>query len=136
MKRTVSISVKVIGIIIVGMLLYSIALFALINNKLISGFEGYIQNTLKYQSQGVQDVINEAISDLQRSTDSLKASFYEDFETRGFEPRFVNDICHNTTRFFDADGAIIVDTNGKKVTTTSLGSVDFSSYINRAIAGE
>ncbi len=136
MKRTVSVSVKVIGIIIVGMLLYSIALFSLINNKLISGFEGYIQNTLKYQSQGVQDVINEAISDLQRSTDSLKASFYEDFETRGFEPRFVNDICHNTTRFFDADGAIIVDTNGKKVTTTSLGSVDFSSYINRAIAGE
>ena len=40
MKRTVSISVRVISIIIVGMLLYSVALFAVINNKLISGFEG------------------------------------------------------------------------------------------------
>ena len=136
MKRTVSISVRVISIIIIGMLLYSVALFSVINNKLISGFEGYIQHSLEYESQGVQNYIDEVISDLKRSTESLKDSFYNDFEQRGFEPRFVNDICHNTTKYFDAEGAIIVDANGKKVTTTSLGSVDFTRYIKRAVAGE
>ncbi len=136
MKRTVSISVKVIGIIIVGMLLYSVILFSVINRQLITGFEDYVQTSLKYQSKGVQDYIDEAISDLQRSTESLKNSFYEEYEKKGFDPRFINDICHNTIRFFDAEGAIIVDANGKKVTTTSLGSVDFSRFIKRAVAGE
>ena len=136
MKRTVSISVIVIGIIIVGMLLYSFVLFSVINRQVVTGFQGYVQNNLKYQSQGVQDYIDEAISDLQRSTESLRNSFTEGYEQKGFDPRFVNDICHNTIRFFDAEGAIIVDANGKKVTTTSLGSVDFSRYIKRAVAGE
>ena len=136
MKKTESISVKVIGILIVGMLLYSIILFSVINKQVISGFEAYIQNSLEYESKEVQRYIDEAISDLRRSTKSLTESFYNEYEEKGFSPRFVNDICHNTTRYFDADGAIIVDTNGKKVTTTSLGSIDFTSYINRALSGE
>ena len=136
MKKTASISVKVIGILIVGMLLYSIILFSVINKQVISGFEAYIQNSLEYESKEVQRYIDEAISDLRRSTKSLTESFYNEYEEKGFSPRFVNDICHNTTRYFDADGAIIVDTNGKKVTTTSLGSIDFTSYINRALSGE
>ena len=136
MKKKVSISVRVIGIIVVGMLLYSIALFAVINRQLISGFEGYIQKSLAYESKGVQNYIDEVISDLQRSTESLKDAFYNEYEQRGFEPRFVNDICHNVVKYYDAEGAIIVDSTGKKVTTTSLGSVDFTRYIKRAVAGE
>ena len=136
MKKKVSISVRVIGIIVVGMLLYSIALFAVINRQLISGFEGYIQKSLAYESKGVQNYIDEVIADLQRSTESLKDAFYNEYEQRGFEPRFVNDICHNVVKYYDAEGAIIVDSTGKKVTTTSLGSVDFTRYIKRAVAGE
>ena len=136
MKKKVSISVRVIGIIVVGMLLYSIALFAVINRQLVSGFEGYIQKSLAYESKGVQNYIDEVISDLQRSTESLKDAFYNEYEQRGFEPRFVNDICHNVVKYYDAEGAIIVDSTGKKVTTTSLGSVDFTRYIKRAVAGE
>ena len=136
MKRKGSVSVRVISLIVVGMLVYSVGLFSIINNQIISGFEGYIKKSLVYDSQGVQDYIDEVTSDLQRSTASLKEAFYNDFEQRGFDPRFVNDICHNVIRYFDAEGAIIVDSTGKKVTTTSLGSVDFSRFINRAVAGE
>ncbi len=136
MKRKGSVSVRVISLIVVGMLVYSVGLFSIINNQIISGFEGYIKKSLVYDSQGVQNYIDEVTSDLQRSTASLKEAFYNDFEQRGFDPRFVNDICHNVIRYFDAEGAIIVDSTGKKVTTTSLGSVDFSRFINRAVAGE
>ena len=134
MKR--SVSVRVIGVIVVGMLAFSITLFAVINQQLISGFENYIQKSLQHESRGVQDYINESIEDLQRSTKSLKDAFYEGYEENGFSPRFVNDICHNAIRYFDAEGAIIVDTKGNKITTTSLGSIDFTRYIKRAVAGE
>ena len=136
MKRNGSVSVRVISLIVVGMLVYSIALFTVINNQIIKGFEGYIEKSLVYDSKGVQDYIDEVTADLQRSTTSLKEAFYNDYEQRGFDPRFVNDICHNIIKYFDAEGAIIVDSTGKKITTTSLGSVDFTRFIKRAVAGE
>lgn len=136
MKRNGSVSVRVISLIVVGMLVYSIALFTVINNQIIKGFEGYIEKSLVYDSKGVQDYIDEVTADLQRSTASLKEAFYNDYEQRGFDPRFVNDICHNIIKYFDAEGAIIVDSTGKKRTTTSLGSVDFTRFIKRAVAGE
>ncbi len=136
MKRRESVAVRVIGLLFVGMIIYSLVLFSVINRQLTSGFQNYMQNTLINQSKGVQNYIDEISAELKRSTASLKESFYEEYETRGFEPRFVNDVCHRIIRYFDADGAIIVDAQGNKVTTTSLGSVDFSRFINRAIVGE
>lgn len=136
MKRKASISVRVISLLVVGIVVYSVAIFAVINKELVSGFQNYMDENLVYQSEGVQDYINEISSELKRSTESLKESFYDGYEQKGFEPRFVNDICHQVTKYLSAEAAIIVDTNGNKVTTTSLGAVDFSKYINRALSGE
>ncbi len=136
MKRTGSISVRVIGVIVIGMLGFSITLFSVVNHQLITGFEDYILNNLEYESKGVQNFINENIDDLKRSTTSIKDSFAEGYSQNGFDTRFVNDICHNAMKYFDTDGAIIVDSTGKKMTTTSLGSIDFTKYIKRAITGE
>ncbi len=136
MKKRESVAVRVIGLLFVGMIIYSLVLFSVINRQLITGFQDYMENTLVKQSQGVQNYIDEISAELQRSTKSLTDYFYEEYDQKGFSPRFVNDICHRVLRYSDADGAIIVDANGKKVTTTSLGSVDFSRFINRALAGE
>ncbi len=136
MKRRGSVAVRVIGLLIAGMIIYSLVLFSVINKQLTEGFLNYIDNTLVYQSEGVQNYIDEVSADLKRSTASLKETFYEGYPENGFEPRFVNDVCHQVIKYHDAEGAIIVDKNGNKVTTTSLGSVDFSRFIKRAIAGE
>ena len=136
MKRRGSVAVRVIGLLIAGMIIYSLVLFTVINRQLTEGFLNYIENTLVYQSEGVQNYIDEISADLKRSTASLKESFYEGYPENGFEPRFVNDVCHQVIKYHDAEGAIIVDNNGNKITTTSLGSVDFSRFIKRAIAGE
>ena len=136
MKKRESVVVRVIGLLLVGMIVYSISLFAVMNRQLTSGFLDYMENTLIYQSKGVQDYIEEISTELKRSTASLKEAFYDGYETRGFEPRFVNDVCHQVTKYYNAEGAIIVDNTGRKVTTTSLGSVDFSRFIKRAVAGE
>lgn len=136
MKRRGSVAVRVIGLLIAGMIIYSLILFTVINRQLTEGFLNYIENTLVYQSEGVQNYIDEISADLKRSTASLKESFYEGYPENGFEPRFVNDVCHQVIKYHDAEGAIIVDNTGNKVTTTSLGSVDFSRFIKRAIAGE
>ncbi len=136
MKRRESVAVRVIGLLLVGMIVYSLSLFSVINRQLMAGFQNYMENTLIYQSQGVQNYIDDISSELRRSTKSLTDSFYEEYEKRGFEPRFLNDICHNVIRYYDCEGAVIVDSNGKKLTTTSLGSVDFSRFINKALSGE
>ena len=136
MKRRGSVAVRVIGLLIAGMIIYSLVLFTVINKQLTEGFLNYIENTLVYQSEGVQNYIDEISADLKRSTASLKESFYEGYSENGFEPRFVNDVCHQVIKYHDAEGAIIVDKYGTKITTTSLGSVDFTRFIKRAVAGE
>ena len=136
MKRRESVAVRVIGLLMIGMIVYSLTLFMVINRQLTSGFQDYMENTLIYQSEGVQNYIDEISAELNRSTKSLKESFYEEFDKKGFEPRFLNDICHRVIKYSDAEGAIIVDSKGNKITTTSLGSVDFSRFIKRAVAGE
>ena len=136
MKKRESVAFRVIGLLFIGMILYSITLFRVIDRQLTSGFQDYNETILMYQSQGVQNYINEVTDDLKRATARLKESFTDGYEENGFEPRFINDICHQVTKYFDAEGAIIVDTTGKKITTTSLGSVDFTRFIKRAVAGE
>ena len=136
MKRRGSVAVRVIGLLFVGMIVYSLVLFTVINTQLTSGFQDYMENTLIKQSVGVQNYIDEISTELQRSTKSLTDYFYEEYDQKGFAPRFVNDICHRVINYSDAEGAIIVDASGKKVTTTSLGSVDFTRFINRALTGE
>ena len=136
MKKRVSVAVRVIVLLVTGMILYSIALFSVINRQLTSGFLDYMENTLVYQSQGVQNYIDEISANLIRSTKSLKEAFYEGYAENGFSTRFTSDLCHQNTKYYDADGAIIVDAQGRKTSTTSLGSVDFSKYINRALKGE
>ena len=136
MKRRESVAVRVIGLLVVGMIIYSLTLFSVINRRLTSGFLNYMENTLVYQSEGVQNYIDDISAELRRSTASLKESFNEGYSQHGLESRFLNEICHQVIKYYDAEGAIIVDMNGKKLTTTSLGSVDFSRFINRAVAGE
>ena len=136
MKRRESVAVRVIGLLVVGMIIYSLTLFSVINRQLTSGFLNYMENTLVYQSEGVQNYIDDISAELRRSTASLKESFNEGYAQHGLGSRFLNEICHQVIKYYDAEGAIIVDMNGKKLTTTSLGSVDFSRFINRAVAGE
>ena len=136
MKKRESVAVRVVGLLIVGMIVYSAALFWVINRQLVSGFQNYMETILMYQAQGVQNYIDDVSVQLKRSTKKLKDSFYEGYEQNGFNPRFVNEICHDVIKYYDTEGAIIVDASGKKVTTTSLGNVDFTRFINRAIKGE
>lgn len=136
MEKRGSVAVRVIGLLIAGMIIYSFSLFSVINRQLMRGFLDYVENTLVYQSKGVQNYIDDISAELKRSTASLKESFYEGYEQYGFNPRFINDVCHQVIKYHDAEGAIIVDNQGNKLTTTSLGSVDFSRFIKRAVSGE
>ena len=136
MKRRESVAVRVFGLLIIGMIVYSLTLFSVINRQLTSGFQDYMENTLIYQSEGVQNYIDDISFELKRSTKSLTESFYEEYDKKGMDSRFLNEICHRVIKYYDAEGAIIVDASGKKLTTTSLGSVDFTRFINRAITGE
>ncbi len=136
MKKRESVAVRVVGLLIIGMIVYSSVLFCVINRQLVSGFQNYMETILMYQAQGVQNYIDDISTQLKRSTKKLKTSFDEGYEANGFSPRFINEICHDVINYYDAEGAIIVDASGKKVSTTSLGSVDFSRFIKRAINGE
>ena len=57
MKKRESVAVRVIGLLFVGMIIYSLVLFSVINRQLITGFQDYMENTLVKQSQGVQNYI-------------------------------------------------------------------------------
>ena len=134
MKKTNSVAFKVIGALIAGILVYSLAIFAVIDSRLEKGVRDYIEETLIGESYGVEKIIEEMSDSLNNAAGWVADVISESYEEKGFEARFVNDTCHRAINFYGADNAAVYDMNGKKVTTTSMGSVDVSSFVNKALS--
>ena len=84
MKKRESVAVRVIGLLFVGMIIYSLVLFSVINRQLITGFQDYMENTLIKQSEGVQNYIDEISAELQRQQKVLQIIFMKNTIRRDF----------------------------------------------------
>ena len=62
MRKTQSVAFRVIGSLVVGMIIFSLALFVIIDNRLESGVIRYMEDTLVNESKGVNLIIDEMSS--------------------------------------------------------------------------
>ncbi|MCR4578739.1 MAG: methyl-accepting chemotaxis protein [Treponema sp.] len=136
MRKIQSVTFRVVGSLIIGMFVFSAALFVVIDKRLEAGVIEYMEETLVNQSKGVDLIIEEMSANLKNSAGWLSEVFAEDYDSEGFAPVYVNDVCHKTINYYNTENAAIFDSQGKKRSTTSLGSVDLSVHINKALGGE
>ncbi|MBR1638506.1 MAG: methyl-accepting chemotaxis protein [Treponema sp.] len=135
MKKVQSVAFRVVGSLIVGMMVFTMALFIVIDNRLESGVVKYMESTLVNESKGVTQIINEMADNLKNAAGWLAEVFSEGYKENDFSPLYVNDVCHQAINYYNTENAAIYDASGKKRSTTSLGSVDASVYVMKALGG-
>jgi len=136
MKKTQSVAFRVIGSFVIGMIIFAIALFMVIDTRLESGVVNYMEETLVNESKGVTLIIDEMGANLKNAAGWMAEIFSKGYEENGFKPVYVNEVCHQTIEYYNTENAAIFDAQGKKKTTTSLGSVDAAAYVSKALKGE
>jgi methyl-accepting chemotaxis protein len=135
MRKIQSVAFRVIGSLVVGMFIFTMALFVVIDTRLESGVIKYMEETLVDETKGVYLIIDDMSSNLKNAAGWLAEMFAKGYEENEFKPVFVNDVCHQAIQYYNTENAAIYDAAGKKKTTTSLGSVDASSYVSQALSG-
>lgn len=135
MRKIHSVGFRVIGSLVGGMVVFSIALFLVINFRLESGVTSYIEETLVNQSEGVNLILDDMSTNLRNAANWLADVCAEGYEQNGFKPMFVNELCHQTVTYYNAGNAAIFDREGRKMSTTNLGAFDLSGYVSKALAG-
>ena len=136
MKKTQSVAFRVIGSFVIGMIIFAIALFMVIDTRLESGVVNYMEETLVNESKGVTLIIDEMGANLKNAAGWMAEIFSKGYEENGFKPVYVYEVCHQTIEYYNTENAAIFDAQGKKKTTTSLGSVDAAAYVSKALKGE
>ena len=133
MKKRESVAVRVIGLLFVGMIIYSLVLFSVINRQLITGFQDYMENTLVKQSQGVQNYIDEISAELQRSTKSLTDYFYEEYDGKSDRDSNIGGTATLTAGSIKGNAEVTGTKGGTAILT--VGSVNGNASVNAKSQG-
>ena len=137
MKKLHSVAVRFIIFFILGIVVYSGVLFAVIRTQLNKGLKSYIEETLVSDERGVQIAIDDIkentsfVSDwvaeaMERDVKSSKGYLNEDFARR---------VCINAIDSFKVGTAAIYNNSGKLISKSDLKGLNYSSVLNGAISG-
>ena len=109
MNRFKSIGVRIISIIGISFILYTIVFITLVDIRLEKGFADYFQTDLVDEEESVTT----EIQDYQKTTDSaclwIKNVVEEEYDARGLDVAFLNNLCENTKEIYAIDSVAFTD---------------------------
>ena len=137
MKKLHSVAVRFIIFFILGIVVYSGVLFALIHAQLGKGLQNYIRETLEADEKGVEITIDQIEDTTEFVANWVADSIERDIGNNGkINPEFSRRVCVNASDSFDIGKAAVYDTYGKLLSKTDIGDLNYPSVLNNAIAGK
>ncbi|MCR5401939.1 MAG: cache domain-containing protein [Treponema sp.] len=135
MNRFKSIGVRIISIIGLSFILYTIVFITLVDIRLEKGFTDYFQSDLVDEEESVTT----EIQDYQKTTDSaclwMKNVVEEEYDARGLETAFLDNLCENSKEIYEIDSVVFTDRKGRQVTSSSYGSIPDEKYLSAVLNG-
>ena len=136
MNRFKSIGVRIISIIGISFILYTIVFITLVDIRLEKGFADYFQTDLVDEEESVTT----EIQDYQKTTDSaclwIKNVVEEEYDARGLDVAFLNNLCENTKEIYAIDSVAFTDIKGRQLTASSFGSIPDEKYLSSVLNGK
>ncbi len=135
MNRFKSIGLRIISIIGLSFILYTVVFITIVDIRLEKGFTDYFQTDLVDEEESVTT----EIQDYQKTTDSaclwIKKLVEEEYNARGLEAAFLDNLCKNTKEIYKIDSVAFTDRKGRQVTSSSYGSIPGEKYLSSVLNG-
>ena len=135
MKKIQSVAVRFILFIVIGILILSGVLSAVINVQLNKGFIKYMEKTLDKDIEGV----NIKIENIQRENiyiaQWLSKTIQQSDNESKLDPDFVKLLCINAASSFSIDNAAVYDHNAVNISQTSIGTIGIMPIVNATLKG-
>ena len=138
MKKLHSVTVRIILFFILGILVYSAVLFAVVGTQLNKGLRSYIGDTMLTYEQGV-DILMKNIEDHGTFVADLVADNVENsiaFSKGNFDTKYLNKVCSNAVDNFEITFSAVYDLNGNIISENESGGIDHSATLKKIFSGK
>lgn len=136
MKKQKSVSKLICAILVIGILLYSGAIFYTVSDKLNSGIASYFSGELKEQATVMLEEIDYVMEKSSQTTDWIERTIVDEYPLRGYGREFTSQIARSAVDFMKIDSVSFYEKNGAQISDTKYGTCGRSDIIATVLSGE
>ena len=130
-----SVAFKMISVIVVGLILYSVILFNVISGQLNKGFTTYIETNLARYEEVVDTEIEELKAENKKGIDWVNYVYQNQYGNREFASFIINSLCESAKKTYKMDTIVFFDNYGKQLSDSKYGAERATDEVKAAFTG-
>lgn len=135
-KNSKSVTRRILTLITIGIIAYSICLFTVIYNSMNKGLNSYFTKELEPQSNVIAQEFNGTLEKLEKTVNWAKSTYEENYLQNGKNTEYMTSIVRGACDYFDSFSFCIFDAKGQQQTPLSYGIIHNDELVRRALNGE
>lgn len=134
-KKFQSVVTQIITIMVLGIVAYSVCIFAVTGNQLEKGLIAFFEEDVASEKNSVALKVEEKVEDIVAITKSIATSYDFNYEDNGEDARFIEHMCGVALTDFGVSSIAFYDRNGHQISDNRYNTIDGSDYVRQALNG-
>lgn len=134
-KKFQSVVTQIITIMVLGIVAYSVCIFAVTGNQLEKGLIAFFEEDVASEKNSVALKVEEKVEDIVAITKSIATSYDFNYEDNGEDARFIEHMCGVALTDFGVSSIAFYDRNGHQISDNRYNTIDGSDYVRQALGG-
>ena len=136
MKKTSSVSFKLLGCIIIILLVYTFSIFTIVYNQLNKGLVNYIGEEIKQKQASIQLQLENISNNVEDTLIWFVDSYAAQQTDNELNREFANAICGNAIKYFGLKNIVVYNKDGKQFSDTKHGIITMDNFVKDALNGK
>ena len=134
-KKFQSVVTQIITIMVLGIVAYSVCIFAVTGNQLEKGLIDFFEEDVASEQVSIALKVEEKVEDIVAITKSIATSYDFNYEDNGEDARFIEHMCGVALTDFGVSSIAFYDRNGHQISDNRYNTIDGSDYVRQALGG-
>ena len=134
-KKFQSVVTQIITIMVLGIVAYSVCIFAVTGNQLEKGLIDFFEEDVASEQVSIALKVEEKVEDIVAITKSIATSYDFNYEDNGEDARFIEHMCGVALTDFGVSSIAFYDRNGHQISDNRYNTIDGSDYVRQALSG-
>lgn len=134
-KKFQSVVTQIITIMVLGIVAYSVCIFAVTGNQLEKGLIDFFEEDVAREQVSIALKVEEKVEDIVAITKSIATSYDFNYEDNGEDARFIEHMCGVALTDFGVSSIAFYDRNGHQISDNRYNTIDGSDYVRQALGG-
>ena len=134
-KKFQSVVTQIITIMVLGIVAYSVCIFAVTGNQLEKGLIDFFEEDVVGEQISIALKVEEKVEDIVAITKSIATSYDFNYEDNGEDARFIEHMCGVALTDFGVSSIAFYDRNGHQISDNRYNTIDGSDYVRQALSG-